>query len=241
MLTPYQFGSNSPIVCIDLDGLEGIPNPATYLFGQMGINSTTAKNIETKTVEGIEKAAKLSKDALTVAGGVVAIVGSGGAAAPIIFGAIAAGGGAAKFYLDAKGDYSSSEGVPTTASGLVLVSANYVVGDKVFSEEFIASAEFVEGVLRIDLKNLKSPDMKTAMAEGTGILTLALDAKTMPKNLKEVVAFKSSQTAQEAPSAKQDNTAVSIKKPAPKIIDSATKKLNNKLDAAKTESKETAK
>ncbi|MGZ4042204.1 MAG: RHS repeat domain-containing protein, partial [Bacteroidia bacterium] len=50
MLTPYQFASNSPIICIDIDGLEGIPNPLTYLFGQMGITTSSAKDIENKTV-----------------------------------------------------------------------------------------------------------------------------------------------------------------------------------------------
>jgi len=184
MLAPYQYASNSPILNIDYDGLEGIPNLSTYLFGQAGITSTTAKQIEIETVKTIEKAARLSQDALVVTGGVLAIVGSGGAAAPIVFGAVAAGGGSAKFYFDAKGDYETADQIPTTVSGAVMVTANYVSGDKVFSEKFIATAEFVEGVLTLDLKNLKNPDIKKATVEGIGVVTLTIDATSIPENLK---------------------------------------------------------
>jgi hypothetical protein len=67
-----------------------------------------------------------------------------------------------------------------------MVTANYMVGEKVFSESFIANAEFVEGVVTLDLKNLKSPNLKVKANETVSLLNLSIDAASIPENLKNV-------------------------------------------------------
>jgi RHS repeat-associated protein len=187
MLAPYQFASLNPIINIDLDGLEGYPSMSYEIFKAAGITSTTATQVERVVKERIVRASRISQDALIITGGVLTIVASGGSALPIVLGTVATSGGTAKFYFDSQGDYDKSDATPTTISGTVMVTANYLVGKKVFSESFKSTVEFVEGVATLDLKNLKSPNFNTKANEGVSILNLSIDAANIPENLRNIL------------------------------------------------------
>jgi RHS repeat-associated protein len=188
MLSPYQFGSLNPISNIDLDGLEGVPSISYEIFKATGITTTTARQVENDVKAGIVKAGRLSQDALIVTGGVLTVVASGGTALPIALGVVAAGGGTAKFYFDAKGDYDKSDATPTSISGTVMVTANYMVGQEVFSQSFQSTVSFAEGVATLDLKNVKSPNLLTKTKETVGLMNLAIDATSIPDNLKDMLS-----------------------------------------------------
>jgi RHS repeat-associated protein len=217
MLSPYQFASLNPIMNIDLDGLEGYQSIGQQLWKSIGVTTATADQIESDVKEGIVKAGRLSQDALIITGGVLTIVASGGAAAPIAFGIVATAGGSTKFYYDAVGEYNKSDATPTTISGTVMVTANYMVGEKVFSESFVATVEFVEGVVILDLKNLKSPNLTAKANETVSLLNLAINGKSLPENLKNVLSTTNSPLApQNQNIAPADNTYVAPK-PMPEI------------------------
>jgi RHS repeat-associated protein len=180
-LTPYQFASNRPIDGVDLDGLEYAPSMSRVLFGAAGITTASAKQIEADVQERLPR---VMRDALYVMGGTVTIIGSGGTATPVVLGTIAVGGGAAKVYFDSKGDSETADQVPTTATGTVMVTANYVVGKKVFSQQFISVAEFSEGVLTLDLKNFKSANLMDKGVISVNALNLAIDYSNTSDNFK---------------------------------------------------------
>lgn len=116
-------------------------------------------------------------------------------------------------------------------SGTVMVTANCMVGEEVFSQSFQSTVSFIEGVATLDLKNLKSPNLLTKTNETVSLMNLATDATSIPDNLKDVLspntnyAPSSTQNQNLAPA---DNTYV-----APPVIVPEVKK------AEKTEQKKT--
>jgi RHS repeat-associated protein len=187
MLSTYQYASLNPIMNIDLDGLEGVQSITGQLWKSAGITTATATQIEKKVVDGILKAGRLSQDALVITGGVLTIAASGGAALPIAMGVVATGGGATKFYFNAKGNYDKADATPTTISGTVMVTANYMVGEEVFSQTFQATVSFIEGAATLDLKNLKVPNVTNATNEAVSLMNLAIDASSIPSNMKNLL------------------------------------------------------
>ena len=182
MLTPYQFGSNNPIQNIDLDGLEGL---SFQMFKAAGITMASAQQIQ-YDIE--HRALPVAKDVAIIGGGLLSMVASGGATTPLVMGAIGTLGGGAKFYYDFRGEHKKSESIPTTISGTVMVTANYMVGEEAFIQSFRANVEFAEGLLTLDLKNFKNlPDVKKA-SEFTNVINLSIDATSVPENLKDALS-----------------------------------------------------
>ena len=127
---------------------------------------------------------------MTITGGLLTVAASGGTLLPVALGVVATAGGSTKFYFDAKGDYAKSEATPTTISGTVIVTANYMVGEEVFSQSFKSTVSFVEGVATLDLKNLKIPNLTKNANEVVSMLNLSIDATSIPENLENVLAPK---------------------------------------------------
>ena len=159
--TPYQFASNTPIVAIDVDGLESnIQLNAT----ETEVNTSNVSTISSSThnschhLEPVqigegeisEKSKRIVFDVLTITGGGLAIVFSGGTATPLVTaafimsGSMAVAGGTAKLVADATGNYEASDLVPTGFSGVVALPIEVMVGDD--KHVISGTLQLIEGV-----------------------------------------------------------------------------------------------
>ena len=111
-LSVYDYASNEPVNNIDLHGLQAGGN----MYQQM------------------EKTERIAKDALTIAGGALLIVGTGGSASPLVVAGGTIGGtygmasGTAQLITDATGDFAKSDAVPETAAGFLAQPIDQALG-----------------------------------------------------------------------------------------------------------------
>jgi RHS repeat-associated protein len=193
--SPYQFASNSPIVALDIDGLEADVNlnnnEVPILLGQSTTYTNTthqschhldpviAKGNSNPVSEPIRKAGRIAFDIVTIAGGIFAIGASGGTATPVVTayfittGTMAVAGGATKLVADATGNNEASEKVPTSVSGMIALPIDLATGNQIVS----GTLELIEGVYMwkpLDRKAFRtiittlgwSTDMITAVQSG---------------------------------------------------------------------------
>lgn len=162
--SPYQFASNSPIVAVDIDGLEADVNlnnnEVPIHLGQLTTYTNTthqschhldpviAQANSNPLPEPIRKAGRIAFDIVTIAGGVFAIGASGGTATPIVTaffittGTMAVGGGATKLVADATGNYEASDKVPTSVGEMIALPIDLAAGNQIVS----GTLELIEGV-----------------------------------------------------------------------------------------------
>jgi RHS repeat-associated protein len=190
----YAFSENKVTSHIELEGLEALT--LQDVWRSAGITKNSAEQINNKVVGGLERGAKMSKDVLTVAGGVTVIIASGGTAAPALAlasGGLAIGGGSAKLVLDAQGQYNKAEGVPTTLAGTAVFTINQMVGNdkngnKLISQEFQSTVEFAEGALTFNFKDFSK--VSGALKQGNATLaaiSLTLDGAELPDKVKTML------------------------------------------------------
>jgi len=216
--SPYAFSENRVIDGIELEGLEWISQFRT-MFRRSGISRSDEEQIVQQFKEGLEYAGRLGNDMLIFTGGTLVIAGSGGTTIPLVLGGIAVAGSSAKFYFDVQGDYYNSDKIPTTATGTVMATVNYMIGDELFSEEVKSTIEIVEGIVTLNFKGLanfsKIDDIERTR-EAVTTMNIIIDMQDIPENLQEI--FSSSNTRKnmlmedeyEFPLAPADNTRISI-------------------------------
>jgi RHS repeat-associated protein len=210
--SPYAFSENRVIDCIELEGLEWVSQFRT-MFRWSGISKVDEQQVVQQVREGMVYASRLSTDAFIVTGGALVIAGSGGTAT-LVLGGIAFGGGITKFCFDAQGDYSSSDKVPTTASGIVMTTVNYTIGDELFSEEVFSTVEVVEGIATLNFKgltNLSKIDDNDKVREAVSTMNVMVSMQNVPENLRRIFSRGNVNVGgdYEQPIAPADNTRVS--------------------------------
>jgi RHS repeat-associated protein len=188
----YAFSENKVTAHIELEGLEALSIQDVWRSGGLTKNSTD--QMTANVVRGLERGAKVSKDVLTIAGGVTVLIASGGTAAPLYAmasGGLAIAGGSAKLVLDAQGNYSQAEEVPTTISGTAIFTINQMGGKdgkKLISQEFQSTVEFAEGAMTFNFKDFSK--ISGAFKQGNATLagvSLMLDGADLPANVKTML------------------------------------------------------
>ena len=93
------------------------------------------------------------------------------------------GGGAIKLGLDVSGNEEASDKTPTSVSGIVMVTTNYMVGSEVFSEKTIMKAEIVEGVLTLKPQELVKGNLLQKLDQGVAVTNLVISITNAPSDL----------------------------------------------------------
>lgn len=188
MLAPYQYASLNPISNIDLDGLEGVPSFSHEVFKYMKFTTADAKRNEENVRRGFVKAGRISQDVLIISGGVLSIAASGGAILPILTGTVSFATGSKKLYHDLKNEYSSSDATPTTISGTVMVTVNVLVGEEVFSENFVATISIVEELYFLKpKKSFQEMNFVDKLNLLNGSEVVSVDIISLSKNADEIM------------------------------------------------------
>jgi len=176
----YAFSGNRVIDRVEVGGLYPGLGQLRYAMKSAGIS-------EQKVVGEVKKsmtyAAPIAQDLLIVGAGVGTVLSGG--TVPVVIGTIAIIGGGIKLTYDLMGDNSSSDKVQTSVSGWAMVTVNYVVGNEVFSEKTMAITSVVEGVLTLNIKDVRSlqglKDMK-----GTAVLADILTVTGIALSIEEL-------------------------------------------------------
>ncbi len=196
----YAFSENKVVAHVELEGLESVYATMADAFRRDGITKSVGDDVVRKFKNVTERAGRVSKDILTVAGGVTLMIASGGTAAPLLAftsGVFATAGGTTKLILDAQGDYEQADLTPTTISGSFLMTINEMAGkDKngknAISKEFLATIETVEGMVTLNFKDLGSFDDLSKASNNISGVTLSIDVQGLPKDIQTLIqnAFK---------------------------------------------------
>jgi RHS repeat-associated protein len=180
----YAYAENKVGMGFDLEGLE------LYEFNRMfqaaGINVEQANRNTQAAATALAKKAEpvinVTKDVITIAGGVTLLVASGGTAAPLLVGlagSATVAGGTMKLAFDIAGNKEAADQIPTTLSGTAIFLTNgaseAATGKKLISDDVKTVAEFSEGVLTFKVSGFdKMKDVEKASTILSG-LSLTLD------------------------------------------------------------------
>lgn len=175
--------------------IEGLESAMATMWRSAGITKSTGDEIVADVKRGIEKGGRMAKDVLTIAGGFTAIVASGGTAAPayvLVSGGISIAGGSTKLVLNAMGNDSRADEIPTTISGTAIFTINEIggkdsKGNKLISQQFQSTVEVVEGVLTLEIQGFsKFGNMKKANTVIESV-SLYIDGTELEPDAKEAL------------------------------------------------------
>jgi RHS repeat-associated protein len=181
----YAYAENKVGMGFDLEGLELAE--FNSMLRAAGINVDQANKstqaIATNLYKKAEPVINVSKDVITIAGGVTLLVATGGTAAPVLVGlagSATVAGGTMKLVFDVSGNKEAAAQIPTTLSGTAIFMTNgfsqAATGKKFFSDDVKTVAEFSEGVLTFKVTGFdKMSDVEKAGTILSG-LSLTLDA-----------------------------------------------------------------
>jgi RHS repeat-associated protein len=180
----YAYAENKVGMGFDLEGLE--LQEFNEMFRAAGINVGYENQKVQARAEHLYKAAepyvRVTKDVITIAGGVTLLVASGGTAAPLLVGlagSATVAGGTMKLAFDISGNKEAADQIPTTLSGTAIFLTNgaseAATGQKLISDDVKTVAEFSEGVLTFKVSGFdKMSDVEKASTILSG-LSLTLD------------------------------------------------------------------
>jgi RHS repeat-associated protein len=180
----YAYAENKVGMGFDLEGLE--LQGFNEMFRAAGINveqaNRTTQAVATNLAKKAEPVINVTKDVITIAGGVTLLVASGGTAAPILVGlagSATVAGGTMKLAFDISGNKEAADQIPTTLSGTAIFLTNgaseAATGKKLISDDVKTVAEFSEGVLTFKVSGFdKMSDVEKASTILSG-LSLTLD------------------------------------------------------------------
>ena len=161
-LSVYNYASNEPVNNIDLHGLQAGGN----MYQQM------------------EKTERIAKDALTIAGGALLIVGTGGSASPLVVAGGTIGGtygmasGTAQLITDATGDFAKSDAVSETAAGFLAQPIDQALGGENRLAE--KSADFAQNLfVAIYPKSVSEGVLNVEQVADAGVSLFGEAAKVM--------------------------------------------------------------
>lgn len=189
----YSFSENKVTGHVELEGLE---SAMATMWRSAGITKSTGDEIVADVKRGIEKGGRMAKDVLTISGGVTAIVASGGTAAPayvLVSGGISIAGGSTKLVLNAMGNDSRADEIPTTISGTAIFTINEIggkdsKGNKLISQQFQSTVELAEGVLSLDFKDFSKFSTTLEKTKGTiEAVSIIIDAGELSSDAKEAL------------------------------------------------------
>ncbi|MFN4316143.1 MAG: hypothetical protein ACK4E0_17775 [Chitinophagaceae bacterium] len=168
----------------DLEGLE--LQAFNKMLNAAGINiereNIKAQAAADRFYKAAEPYVSVTKDVITIVGGVTLLVASGGTAAPILVGLAGSAtvtGGTMKLAFDISGNKEASDQIPTTLSGTAIFLTNGVseatTGQSLISDDVKTVVEFSEGVLTFNVSGFgKMTDVEKASTILAG-LSLTLD------------------------------------------------------------------
>ena len=180
----YAYAENKVGMGFDLEGLE--LQGFNEMFRAAGINVQQENRKAQARADHLYKAAepyvRVTKDVITIAGGVTLLVASGGTAAPLLVGlagSATVAGGTMKLAFDISGNKEAADQIPTTLSGTAIFLTNgaseAATGQKLISDDVKTVAEFSEGVLTFKVSGFdKMSDVEKASTILSG-LSLTLD------------------------------------------------------------------
>jgi RHS repeat-associated protein len=209
----YAYAENKVGMGFDLEGLELAE--FNRLFQSAGINVEQANRNTQATATALAKKAEpvinVTKDVITIAGGVTLLVASGGTAAPLLVGLAGSAtvtGGTMKLAFDIAGNKEAADQIPTTLSGTAIFLTNAatvaVTGKKYISDDVKTIAEFSEGVLTFNVSGFdKMSDVEKASTILSG-LSLTLDGLN-PETAKAFQNLLGGATGGNIPSSNIDN------------------------------------
>jgi RHS repeat-associated protein len=181
----YAYAENKLGLGFDLEGLE--LQGFNSMFQYAGINvdqaNKTTQAIATNIATKAEPAIRVTKDVITIAGGVTLLVASGGTAAPVLVGlagSATVAGGAMKLTFDIAGNKEAAEQIPTTLSGTAIFLTNgaseATTGKKLISDDVKTVAEFSEGVLTLKVSGFDKMSDVEKVSNVLAGMSLTLDA-----------------------------------------------------------------
>ncbi len=155
--TPYQFAGLMPIWARELEGLEPLIE-TLHLTQPSGFTSKGLLNYQKNMTSISLHTVKYGAIAMTIVGGCVAVVASGGSATPavvtaynIISGSLAFAGGSASLVANIKNDINSTENsrnavnaIPESPLSFVALTIDVISGDKNYTLK--GTVDLVEGV-----------------------------------------------------------------------------------------------
>ena len=180
----YAYAENKVGMGFDLEGLE--LQEFNKMFRAAGINVDYENRKAQAGADNFAKAAEpyvgVTKDVITIAGGVTLLVASGGTAAPILVGltgSATVAGGTMKLVFDVAGNKEAADQIPTTLLGTAIFFFNgaseAATGQKLISDDVKTVVEFSEGVLAFKVSGFdKMSDVEKASTVLSG-LSLTLD------------------------------------------------------------------
>jgi hypothetical protein len=189
----YAFSENKVTSHVELEGLESLT--VQDLWRSAGITESKGQEIAQSVTLGMQKAGRVSQDVLIITGGVLILVATDGAAAPLFVTAsadLAIAGGSTKLILDAQGRNEESDAIPSTVSGTVVFSINAVVGpdskgNKLLSNQFLATVEFTEGIATLKFSGLSKLSAAEKASVALSGVSLLLASKDVPENVKAIL------------------------------------------------------
>lgn len=173
----YAYAENKVGMGFDLEGLELAE--FNRMFQAAGINVEQANRNTQATATALAKKAEpvinVTKDVITIAGGVTLLVASGGTAAPLLVGlagSATVAGGTMKLAFDISGNKEAADQIPTTLSGTAIFLTNgaseAATGKKLISDDVKTVVEFSEGVLTFKVSGF---DKMSAVEKASTILS----------------------------------------------------------------------
>jgi RHS repeat-associated protein len=188
----YSYAENKVGMGFDLEGLE--LSGFKTMFRAAGIDidyqNRKVQAYADHFAKKMEPVIAITKDVITITGGVCLLIASGGTAAPVLValaGSATVTGGTMKLAFDIAGNKEMSEQIPTTLSGTAIFLTNGVseatTGKKIFSKDIQVAAEFTEGVLTFKVTGFEKMTDLEKLGTGLSGLSLTLDALN-PETLK---------------------------------------------------------